>query len=810
MSLAQYTRTAKKTGDVRRKINKAPPARLPVCHFFNFINTMVAPSSTQADFQNTAKLANATRLKASQQANHRESREVVDLDPNYQASRSHAEAQKNWYQPLPGLCVNDKKEAEDLCASGVVQLWVDSIDYLGDLSKHFQLKQLNDQPEQGDHIIALKKERDIRKLARTLQGLSGSREIKILPYEQLIFGAGTIVTRGTPLDTWYQLCKDSPLDLEEGLEIAGDILQAFRNSEVNSTQKNIELEALRRRCDVNSFDWNKYIADLEKDIHAAVDGKAGKLSIVERFKADLLAISNSNDDLERLVRINELASTYRMPAAEIRKALARTEQATLTPKAQSLDMCDFLSQEIEGTDYLIPGLLPRGETVLCAGLPKSGKTLLSIDAAFAVATGESKFLGETVSQGKVLIVSVDESPQSTKNKLLKRGFRASDGKNARVMTSWDISQMGELEKTLEDFRPDLVVIDSLTRITVGREISENSAEFAHVIYHLKELLGRYGASGILIHHANKSQDAVGISKIRGSTSIPAATWGTWQLDHIVQSTDENGKPIKGKPRFDPSDPRRIFTATCRDNQSFVQTIQFNPENHSYSITEEDHEAQQERKTQEELILGLLTHYDPKGLTGREIMEALGLGRAIYSTLDRMVSRRTVTQRQSKTDRRSMVYALPPKRDTHPPLPSLPLLTNFSETTVVETKTNSQQLVSNHLDNSQQSFVNNTLADDLNADVQSVSGDSQQLLSEGGGVCDFDTPELSHTAALPPIGSWVKIPSKGNKLAKVTKHLPMTKHLPTRAYVEGEGNILGVYSDVVPLTKEEMLKAGLRF
>lgn len=476
-----------------------------------------------------------------------------------------------------------------------------------------------------------------------------------------------------------------------------------------------------------------------------------KLSTVERFKADLLALANSDDDIERLVRINELASTYRMPATEIRKALSKTEVATRTPKAQTFRLDEFLSMETEGIDYLVPGLLPRGETVLCVGLPKSGKTLLSIDAAFAVATGESKFLGETVQQGKVLIVSVDESPQSTKLKLLKRGFRASDAENVAVMTTWDVSQMAELEAKLEDFRPDLVVIDSLKRITAGREISENSAEFADIIYQLKELLGRYGAASILVHHSNKSQDAVGVGRVRGSTAIAGACWGIWQLDHIIQTVDENGKPIKGKPKFDPSDPRRTFSAICRDADSQALTIQFNPENHSYSIAAEDSEAQQERKTQEQLILDLLTQRHPKGLTGREIMEALGVGRGIYTVLDRMVSRRTVTQRQSKVDRRSMVYALPNKRDTHPPSPCLQMLTNFSESTVVETKTISQQLVNNESTDSQRRFDQNETVDYSIPEQTNVSGDSQQLLATGGGVCvesdefiELNTSKLSHT------------------------------------------------------------------
>jgi hypothetical protein len=470
-----------------------------------------------------------------------------------------------------------------------------------------------------------------------------------------------------------------------------------------------------------------------------------KPDIVERFKSDLLTLANTDDPIVQLLKINELAATYRIPAGEIRRAIAKVETATRTPKAQFFALDDFLSMETEGIDYLIPGLLPRGETVLCAGLPKSGKTLLAIDAGFAIATGESQFLGEQVIQGRVLLVSVDESAQSTKAKLLKRGFRPTDAANLAVMTSWDISQLSELEAKLEDFRPDLVIIDSLKRITAGREISENSAEFADIIYQLKELTGRYNAASILIHHANKSSDAVGVSKVRGSTAITGACWGVWQLDHIIQTTDENGKPIKGKPKFDPSDPRRTFTAICRDTENQEITIQFNPENHSYAIASQDEETQSERKTQEQQIIELLSQYHPNGLTGREIKDFLGLGNSTYTVLNRMVNRKTVTHRQSKVDRRSMVYCLPKTRDTHPPLVSVDLLDKFSETPMVEIKTNIQHL-SNKLDNlsnNQQGTTpqNGGVSDDVvelkpaldNAQRENI----QQVSTTGGGVCLHD-------------------------------------------------------------------------
>ncbi|MDK2413172.1 AAA family ATPase, partial [Aphanizomenon sp. 202] len=184
---------------------------------------------------------------------------------------------------------------------------------------------------------------------------------------------------------------------------------------------------------------------------------------------------------------------------------------------------DLFDLQSEGLTWVIPEMLPRGETIILAGSPKAGKSLLGIDAAFAIATGESHFLGETVQRGKVLLVSCDESLQSTKSKLIKRGFRRGD--SIEILPQWTIDRLHELEQKIEDCRPDVVIIDSLKRITHGSQISENSAEFADNIYTLKELFAKYNCSGILIHHSNKNNEATGVHKLRGSSAIAGAVWG---------------------------------------------------------------------------------------------------------------------------------------------------------------------------------------------------------------------------------------------------------------------------------------------
>ncbi len=330
-----------------------------------------------------------------------------------------------------------------------------------------------------------------------------------------------------------------------------------------------------------------------------------------------------------------LASKYQMPSKDIKRALQAIKQHATTPESQCYALDEFFALESQGLEWQIPELLPVGETIILAGSPKTGKTLLAIDAAFAVATDEGTFLGETVTTGRVLIVSVDESAHSTKAKLQKRGFRRSDSPKVQVMTKFDIRQLRTLEERLEIFRPHLVIIDSLRRIHHGIEVNENSAEFADNIYTLKETLTRYKAAGILIHHTNKNQEALGVSKIRGSSAIAGAVWGTWQLEHIPKPDPK----YKKKFVIDPKDPRRILSVFARDTEGQQLQVQLDLENNSWTNQGEvgDSEiSKEERTTIKNRIINILTRNAHKpGLNGREIIELLEItleeGRSVYTT-----------------------------------------------------------------------------------------------------------------------------------------------------------------------------------
>src|SRR5919202_6719862 len=129
-----------------------------------------------------------------------------------------------------------------------------------------------DSPSPGMyHIIASDEEREIRRCIRKLQSVP-CQEIRIYSAQTLPFALATdIFLTSFYLENWLKSQAELPLSLKDALDIAEDILS---DDAIPTKQRNIELEELRGRCGTeSSFDWNKYIADLERDIHADVDGK---------------------------------------------------------------------------------------------------------------------------------------------------------------------------------------------------------------------------------------------------------------------------------------------------------------------------------------------------------------------------------------------------------------------------------------------------------------------------------------------------------------------------------------------------------
>jgi AAA domain len=182
-----------------------------------------------------------------------------------------------------------------------------------------------------------------------------------------------------------RLMAQTKMPLEEAADAARQIL-ANGQDEI---EIEIALEQLRLQTGKGEYWWqNNFIKPLKRDMDA------------ERFKLELLGLLQMADPVERIRQIALLAPRYSMSAGSVKEAMSEIKQRTIAPETEVLDFGELLATSSEAIDWLVPGLLPAGETVLLCALPKVGKSKLAVDLAFCAATGESKFLGQEVKREK--------------------------------------------------------------------------------------------------------------------------------------------------------------------------------------------------------------------------------------------------------------------------------------------------------------------------------------------------------------------------------------------------------------------------
>ena len=520
--------------------------------------------------------------------------------------------------------------------------------------------------------------------------------------------------------------------------------------------------------------------EIRDQIKLLLKAEARLADPTKRLRLDLQAVLQEANPIAKLQQITQLCIKYRIPRKDVDEMLRFLKRGNHIAKSAAIDIDALLDLESQGLNWIIPEFLPAGETIILGGDPKAGKTLLAIDAAFAIATGESTFLGEQVTRGKVLLVECDESQQSTRAKLLKRGFRRQDKGQIRLLSEWDITQMQTLEQELEDFRPEVVIIDSLRRINHGSQISENSAEFADSIYSLKEVLAQYGAAGILIHHTNKNNDAVGVSRLRGSSAIAGAVWGVWELKQIPKQDPHNKKKLV----IDPKDPARILSIHARDVEGQTLRIEFNAENNSFSKIDnlEDAAEAATQETIKQRILAILAKNSHlPGLTGREIIELLGMtpevGRGVYTELNRMVNKRLITSKPAPGDKRFNVYSLPGvvynATENLPPPPPIcdPIVEYQAGSIDIQGLDNTQQDTQQQFNNCSTDVSSEMVVDSENLAVEPVLEVVNNEPAQGGGEC-VETPDSDDDVA--PIQEGDRVVELQHKRSGVVKSLQTLK------------------------------------
>jgi KaiC/GvpD/RAD55 family RecA-like ATPase len=195
--------------------------------------------------------------------------------------------------------------------------------------------------------------------------------------------------------------------------------------------------------------------------------------------------------------------------------------------------------------YLIAGVLPEHSFCVLYGEPGCGKTFVALSMALQCASG-APWLGRPTRRAQVLYVAA-EGGFGMKYRLRAYRLRSSVEPDSMLfcveaIQIADEGQIESLQQELTDanFRPDLIVVDTLARVAVGRD--ENSARDMGEIVAAAEALRRsFDASILLIHHTRKDGGSErGSSALRGAADVMIECKST-QFVNIVTLTSSKMK-----------------------------------------------------------------------------------------------------------------------------------------------------------------------------------------------------------------------------------------------------------------------------
>jgi hypothetical protein len=204
-----------------------------------------------------------------------------------------------------------------------------------------------------------------------------------------------------------------------------------------------------------------------------------------------------------------------------------------------LDLAGLAAAPTE-PDWLVQDRLARGWLVLLGAKPGVGKTWLAEDLAVALPTARAWLGHDIPARSRVLYIDAENGEDLALERLRQLGATTDElGDRLRYVTEAvtfpNPNDVARLSLTLDEHRPDLVILDTLASAAPSAERdTESAAAFYSAVWHL--IVARRCALLLLVH-LRKSMQGVGrddpLDAFRGAGHLVGAAHRAWTLEPVA-------------------------------------------------------------------------------------------------------------------------------------------------------------------------------------------------------------------------------------------------------------------------------------
>jgi replicative DNA helicase len=383
---------------------------------------------------------------------------------------------------------------------------------------------------------------------------------------------------------------------------------------------------------------------------------------------------------ERLMRMMYLGKEFNLSIKFLEQLYIKSLVDTCSARLTYKELKELAGSTVR--EWLQQGLVPVGSSILLGADGGVGKTNFAYTIAKHMICGTN--LGDFQGTGekrRILICQGDEQPTDTAEKLALMGYDEGDiGEYVQYRYGWSFESMSYLIKDINEFKPHLIIFDSLTFGNRFATCTENDTEYARPILEINALLAEHRCSAIFIHHVNQG------GGFRGATAIRNAVSEAWLL---TPNTNSEATPYDRHLTIDKSRSR-----SCKKKYK----LYFDPYTLEFQFLGEEYQSENDAqdKNARDRVLRFFhehrnTRYEAEEI-GLELHLSLGHARRTLSALavDGFLS----VHRQPG---RANLYFLSYGGDGNPP-PSPPTPKNLEEVIMGETHDHLNDHLNDHLSN----------------------------------------------------------------------------------------------------------------
>ena len=299
---------------------------------------------------------------------------------------------------------------------------------------------------------------------------------------------------------------------------------------------------------------------------------------------------------------------------------------------KSINAATRIAEGLPELNWLVENRIPKTDLTIIGGKPKVGKTRLSIGLARCLLMGEEFLDVKPAGLSKIILITDDQSDADSGQMMQAAGIYEHPNLYWSKKFRYTENDINRVLKDIKTFDEPIVILDSFRSTTRTTGVRENDQEAGMILYDLKHAITEEGGTFILLHHANKDNNNVGVDALSGNTAISGAA-NTVLTIHHLQDPETNKLQKNIKERRIVREARRgedfDLIATLNFDNSFKVVCNFEDYQEKQTVEEQEKKVIDKlKKVPDDMqrILSVMLHRFNKSETAADVIELMKIAK----------------------------------------------------------------------------------------------------------------------------------------------------------------------------------------